>query len=207
VRESTHGVDVLDGDIELRRAILLSRFGQARLANAVDFLVDLRAMVIAFLTSASNGELHTRWMPSANTSDLAETLVCLSWEFLCVPTAGDTLETLSLGDADAIDHLVLVEDAVEGDLLLEVLLGPVDFLGNSSAINLDFHDVGFLVDNSNLSNLSVCNNSNNSSVLLELSNFSFNKRFVFHVSFGVLCEGLLLRLEPVLIKSTSNFIR
>ena len=37
-----------------------------------------------------------------------------------------TLETLSLGDSDAVDHFVLGEDLLHGHLLLEVLTGKVN---------------------------------------------------------------------------------
>ncbi len=37
-----------------------------------------------------------------------------------------TLESLSLGDTDDIDHLVLGKDLFDGDLLLEVLTGEVN---------------------------------------------------------------------------------
>jgi hypothetical protein len=37
-----------------------------------------------------------------------------------------TLESLSLGDTDDIDHLVLGKDLLDGDLLLEVLTGEVN---------------------------------------------------------------------------------
>ncbi len=37
-----------------------------------------------------------------------------------------TLESLSLGDSDAVDHLVGGEHVLDLDLLLEVLAGEVD---------------------------------------------------------------------------------
>ena len=41
-----------------------------------------------------------------------------------------TLESFALGDADAVNHLVLGEDVPDGQLLLEVLTGKVDLKNN-----------------------------------------------------------------------------
>ena len=45
-----------------------------------------------------------------------------------------TLESFALGDADEIDHLVLGEDVLDGQLLLEVLAGEVN-LNKEETIN------------------------------------------------------------------------
>ena len=99
-------------------------------------------------------------MPSADASHLAETFVRLARQLLGVPTGGDALEAVSLGDSNRVDHLVLGEHLqhnyifesmlissyrIDRDLLLEVLLRPVDFLRHGAAVHLDFHDVGLLL--------------------------------------------------------------
>lgn len=114
-------------------------------SDAVDLLVDLGTVMVTLLTGTCNGEGDARWMPSADTSDLAETLVRLAWQFLCVPTAGDALETLSLGDGNAVNHLVLSEDVRDWDGLLQVLLHPLDLVFDGAAVQLDLHDVGLLL--------------------------------------------------------------
>ena len=53
--------------------------------------------------------------------------------------------TATLGDANGVDHLVLGEDGVDGDLLLEVLVAPVDLLVNGTAVDLDLDEVGLLL--------------------------------------------------------------
>jgi len=53
--------------------------------------------------------------------------------------------TATLGDANGVDHLVLGEDGVDGDLLLEVLVAPVDLLVNGTTVDLDLDEVSLLL--------------------------------------------------------------
>merc|ERR1712106_231797 len=99
--------------------------------------------MVTLLSGTRNREGDARRMPGSDTGDLAETLVGLAWELLCVPTRGDTVVTATLGDANGVDHLVLGEDRVDGDLLLEVLVAPVDLLVNGTAVDLDLDEVAF----------------------------------------------------------------
>jgi hypothetical protein len=46
----------------------------------------------------------------------------------CTNSKFYTFESLSLGDTDDIDHLVLGEDRLDRDLLLEVLASEVDLI-------------------------------------------------------------------------------
>lgn len=78
-------------------------------SDAVDLLVDLGTVMVTLLTGTGDGERHTGRMPGTDTSDLTQTLVRLAGQLLGVPTAGHSLETLTLGDGNAIDHLVLSE--------------------------------------------------------------------------------------------------
>ena len=99
-------------------------------------------------------------MPSADASHLAETFVRLARQLLGVPTGGDALEAVSLGDSNRVDHLVLGEHLqhnyifesmlissyrIDRDLLLEVLFRPVDLLRHGAAVHLDLHDVRLLL--------------------------------------------------------------
>lgn len=56
------------------------------LSYLVDFLIHLRSVMVTLLASSSYSKLHTRRMPSTNAGNLSQTLVCLSRQFLSVPS-------------------------------------------------------------------------------------------------------------------------
>ncbi len=134
----------LDLVLDTLRQIIKRQFDHTE-SDTVDLLVQFSTVEVTLLTSTSNGTTNTGRMPSTDTSNLAETLVSLAGQLLGVPTGGDTLEALTLCDTNAVNHLILSEDIGNGDLFLKVLLGPVNFLGNGSTIDLDLHDVGLLL--------------------------------------------------------------
>merc|ERR1711935_492960 len=143
-------------------------------------------------------------MPSSNASDLTEALMSLPRELLRVPPAGDPLEAMSLGHTDHVNHLVGSEDLTYGDLLLEVVAGEVNFVGNGSSVQLDFHDVGLLLPSSENLHLGVGNNSDGGAVLLYLLEFLLD--FLLAQIVSPLGESLLLALRPVLVESSFGFL-
>jgi len=107
-------------------------------------------------------------MPGTDTGDLAETTMGLTGQAAGTPTGGTAFVTLTLGDADDIDGLLLVEDGVNGDLLLEELGGEVDLAGNITAVHLNFEDVGSLLAlQVTEGGLGVADGANNGTVLLD----------------------------------------
>jgi len=90
VRESSHGGDLLVGDIELGGSV-----GSVLLSNSVDLLVDLSSVVESILSSSGNSEGNSSRMPSSNTGDLSETLVSLSRQLLGSPSGCDSSESVS----------------------------------------------------------------------------------------------------------------
>ena len=52
-----------------------------------------------------------------------------------------TLESFALSDANDVDHLVLAENALDGHFLFKMFTGKVNFVSNTTAIELDFNNV------------------------------------------------------------------
>ena len=91
------------------------------LSDAVDLLVDHGTVMVTFLTGTGDLELDVGRMPRTDTGDLTETTMGLTGQAGNTPTSNDTVNTATLGNTDNIDHLVLLEDGVDLDLLLEPL--------------------------------------------------------------------------------------
>ena len=164
-------------------------------------------MVVTHLTSTGNSPLDMVRVPGTNTGDLTQTLVSLTGQLGGTPTAGDTLETVTLGDSNDVDHLVLLEDAVDLDGLLEEVAGEVNLVGNGTTVDLDLHEVGLLLLEGSLADLGVGEDTDDSAVLLDALELTGDGgAAVLGVLLGVLGEGLLLALVPVLVEATLNLV-
>merc|ERR1719231_1090325 len=109
VRPAADRVDRLLGQIEVSGGVVLSATSDA-LAQLVNLLVHLRAVVVAVLASARHGILHLRRVPSANASHLAQTAVRLARQTRATPASDNAIVATALRDTDHIDHLILRED-------------------------------------------------------------------------------------------------
>ena len=58
-------------------------------------------------------------------------------------TGDDIGEAAALGDADGVDHLIVVEHLVVVHPFLEQASGKSDFLGDRATVDLDLRDVNF----------------------------------------------------------------
>lgn len=164
-------------------------------------------VVVTHLTSTGNSPLDMVRVPGTNTGDLTQTLVSLTGQLGGTPTAGDTLETVTLGDSNDVDHLVLLEDAVDLDGLLEEVAGEVNLVGNGTTVDLDLHEVGLLLLEGSLADLGVGEDTDDSAVLLDALELTGDGgAAVLGVLLGVLGEGLLLALVPVLVEATLNLV-
>jgi len=201
VGESSHGGNLLLRQIKLGGSVV-----GVLLSNSVDLLGDLSSVVESVLSSSRNSERDSGRMPRSDTGNLSKSLVGLSGQLLGSPSGSDSSESVSLGDSNGIDHLVLVENGVDGDLLLEQLVSEINLLGNRSSVNLDLHDVGLLLSGEDLVDLSVSNNSDDGGVLLEGSQSVVVVLGVLGQSLGKTSEGLSLGLVPLLVESSSEVI-
>lgn len=195
--------DLLLGNVELGGGVALV----VTLANTEDLVVARCTVVVTHLTSTGNSPLDVVGVPGTNTGDLTQTLVSLTGQLGGTPTAGDTLETVTLSDSNDVDHLVLLEDAVDLDGLLEEVAGEVNLVGNGTTVDLDLHKVGLLLLEGSLADLGVGEDTDDSAVLLDALELAGDGgAVVLSVLLGVLGEGLLLALVPVLVEATLNLV-
>jgi hypothetical protein len=208
VRETTNGGDVLLNGIGSGSGVVCDT-SDGTSTNSVDLLVDLGTAVIAELTTTGDCPLDSSGVPSTDTGDLTETSVGLTRKSVDAESLDDTLGSLTLGDANSVDALVISEDLTDGDLLFELGESPVDLLGNSSTVNLDFHDVGLNLAEVELADLGSAEDTDCCAVLLDALEVSLDGGLALVVlleAVGVLGEGLLLGVHPVLVEAALDVV-
>lgn len=170
-------------------------------------MVARGTVVVTHLTSTGNSPLDVGRVPGTDTSDLTQTLVGLARQLLGAPTGSDTVVTVTLGDSDNVDHLVLLENGVDGEGLLEETVTELDLVGNGATVDLDLHKVGLLLLEGGLADLGVGENADDGAVLLHALELTGDGSTVgLGVLLGVLGKGLLLALVPVLVESAADFV-
>lgn len=195
--------DLLLGDINVSGGVVVS----ITLTDSVNLVVDRGTVVVTLLTGTGNSPLDVGRMPSTDTSNLSETLVSLTRKLLGAPTGGDTAESVTLGDGDNVNDLILLEDGIDGDGLLEEVLAEVDLLGDGATVDLDLHKVGLLLLEGGLADLGVSQDTDDGAVLLDALELAVDGgTAVVGVLLGVLGESLLLALVPVLVESALDFV-
>jgi len=199
--EATERGDSLLGRIVVALGVLLV----VTLTDAVDLLVDLGTVVVTVLTGTGDLELNASRMPGTDTGDLAQTTVSLTGQAGDTPTGDDTVDTATLSNTDAVDHLVLLENRVDLHLLLEKTNAEVDLSGHVTTVDLDLLDVGLLLTDLHLGDLSVGDHADDVAVLLGTLDLLLHVA-VLGVLLGVLGESFLLALVPVLVEATLDLL-
>jgi hypothetical protein len=201
--EATKRGNVLDDGISLGGGVVLNT-SHGSSADSVDLLVDLSSGVVTELTSAGDRPLDGSGMPSSDTSDLTETSMGLTGKSADTESLDDTLSAVTLGNSNDVEALGVLEDLADADLLLELLLGPVDLLGDGTTVNLDLHDVSLVLTEGDLADLGGADDTDDGSVLLDALKITRVMGLGGHVlvfAVNVLGESLLLGLHPVLVES------
>lgn len=202
-RPTADGVDALGGEVVRgrTRALLLG------VGNAEDLVVDGGTAVVTVLTRTGNREHDLRRVPSTDTGDLTETTVGLARKTGNTPTRDDTRVTLTLGNGDQVNALVLLKDRGDVDGLLEVGLGELDLVGDRATVDLDLGKVGLLLRETGEVELGVGEDADDGGVLLDALKLAGDRStVVLGVLLGVAGEGLLLRLVPVLVEATLDLV-
>jgi len=132
----------------------------------------------------------------------------LARKLLHVPARHNTLETVTLGDTNAVDHLVLGEDGLHRDLLLEELVAEVDLGLGIATVDLDLEHVRLLLANRDLRDLGVSDDAHNVAVLLDALNLLVGVLGLVRFLLDVLGKGLLvLGLVPVAVHAAAELVR
>jgi len=201
--ETTHGGDGLLGAVELSGTVRLV----VTTADSVDLVVDGSSVVVTVLTGTGNSPLNVGRMPSTDTGDLSQTTMSLSGKSGGTPSVGNTLVTVTLGDGNDIDVLVLLENRGDIDGLLKVLLSESNLVINGTTVDLDLSKVGLLLAKGSLADLGVGKNTDDSGVLSNSLKLTLDSSTTLSVLLSVLGESLLLGLVPVLVESSLDLIR
>lgn len=116
-----------------------------------------------------------------------------------------TLESLTLGNTDGVDVLVLAEHVADLDLLFEKIQTEVNLIGDRSSVHLDLLDHTLLLLDLALLNLGVADGTDGCTELLGPLDLSLHRgtTFPLHLLPPLLITGesLLLALVPVLVES------
>ena len=105
---------------------------------------------------------------------------------------------MTLGNGNNVNHLVLLENRVDGDGLLEVLLGPVDLVLGGTTVDLDLSQVCLLLGQWGVLDLGVDQNSDDRGVLGDSGQLTVDLVSVLGVLGGVLGESFFLDLYQFL---------
>lgn len=155
------------------------------------------------LTYSSYSVSNIGWMPSSNTSHSSPTSMCLLLQMFNTISLDHTSNSLTLGHTNHIDVLILLEHLINSNFLLQQSFGIIYLLFNCSTIDLDFENVILLLSEVQFVHLGVGNHSHDLAIFDDSLKLNFDVLAIL-VLFGMFCEGLLLRVHPILIESSQS---
>mmetsp|Transcript_20372 Transcript_20372/g.50855 ORF Transcript_20372/g.50855 Transcript_20372/m.50855 type:complete len:208 (+) Transcript_20372:446-1069(+) len=161
--------------------------------------------MVPVLPSAGHLVPHAGRVPGANAGNLAQATVRLAWEALDAPAGDNTLVPVTLGGTQHVDELALSEDGVHGHLLLEQGLGELHLGVDVTTVDLDLQHVGHLLAQAQEGRLGVSHDADEVSVGGQVGQAGFELA-VEVLSSGVLGEGLLLGVVPVLVEAAADLL-
>merc|ERR1712216_593586 len=124
-------------------------------------------MMITILPGTCNRVFDTRWMPRADASDFAQTLVGLARQLGHTPACNHTLITFTLSDSNGVDHFVLLKNALDWNRRFEKAFGICNLISHGPTIDLNLADVSLLLAKIQLRDLGVPDDTENAAVLGE----------------------------------------
>jgi len=160
--------------------------------------------MVTQLTGSGDGGENSGRMPSSNTSDFSETSMRFFLQMSNTESFHNTWESFTLGNSNNIDHFTLSENGINFNGFFKQVISEFDFLFNSSTIQLDFHDVIFLLSKVQQFHLSVNQNSNDGTIFSDSVKIGLNTLGFFGGFFLIFSEGFLFRVVPVFIESSQS---
>lgn len=163
--------------------------------------------MISILAGTTNGPLNVRWMPCSNARYLAKTFVGLSREFLCSPSTCNTLETMTFGDSNTINHLIFLKYWTDIDRFFKKTFAKIHFVRHTATIDLNLHQMSFLLLQRCLAYLCMSKDTDDSAVLLNTFEFAVDGlTWIFRMLLGIFSESLLFWFIPILVEASLDFI-
>lgn len=168
-------------------ALRVLSFGQS-----VDLLVDLGSVVVTQLTGSAHRVSDVGRVPRADATNSSPASVGLLLQVLHSESLDHTLGSLTSGNTNDIDVLVLCEDLVDRHLLLEEVLGPLNLLLCGASVDLNLEDVVLLLSEVQSVHVGVNDGSDDRAVFHHPLQLQLLVLGVFRQLRVVLGEGLLL---------------
>lgn len=113
---------------------------------------------------------------------------------------------MTLSNRNNIDHLILLEDTADLDRFFEQTAREINFLVNGPTVDLDLHEMRFLLLKRSLADLGMGEDADDSAVLLNTLELEGDGLALASVLLGVFGECLLLGFVPILVEATLDLV-